>query len=86
MALEVSLSPEIEAKVRERAAASGKDVAAYVVEAVEEKLNSPASFAELLAPIHAATRKAGLSEHELDTLIEQGRDEVFSSKRNEKKA
>ncbi|MCK6484545.1 MAG: hypothetical protein L6R00_10480 [Phycisphaerae bacterium] len=86
MTLEVSLSPDTEAKLRERAAASGKDVVAYVVEAVEEKLRTPASLAELLAPIHAATRQSGMSEDEIDTLIEETRDEVHAEKQGRKKA
>lgn len=38
MTLNIMLSPESEAKLRERAAAAGKDVAAFVRETVEEKL------------------------------------------------
>jgi predicted transcriptional regulator len=40
MSLTVSFSPEVEARLRERAAASGKDVSALVREAVEEKLSA----------------------------------------------
>jgi hypothetical protein len=40
MSLTVSFSPEVEARLRERAAASGKDVPTLVREAVEEKLSS----------------------------------------------
>jgi hypothetical protein len=38
MTLNISLSPESEAKLRERAAAAGKDVTAFVRETIEEKL------------------------------------------------
>ena len=38
MTLNISLSPESEAKLRERAGAAGKDVSAFVREAIEEKL------------------------------------------------
>ena len=38
MTLNISLSPESEAKLRERAAAAGKDVIAFVRETIEEKL------------------------------------------------
>jgi plasmid stability protein len=40
MTLNLSLSPQSEARLRERAAAAGKDVATFVREAVEEKLAS----------------------------------------------
>jgi hypothetical protein len=38
MTLSISLSPESEARLRERAAAAGKDVSAFVRDAIEEKL------------------------------------------------
>lgn len=40
MTLSIPLTPETEARLRERASASGKDIATYVLEAVEEKLGS----------------------------------------------
>lgn len=40
MTLTLSLPPELETRLRERAAASGKDVESIVREAVEEKLAS----------------------------------------------
>ena len=39
MTLQISLTPETEAKLRERASAAGKDVSSFVLEAVEEKLS-----------------------------------------------
>ena len=41
----VNLSPEIESKVRERAAASGQDVEAFVLQAIAEKLADADSHA-----------------------------------------
>lgn len=38
MTLSIDLSPETEAKLREHAAASGKDVTTYAREAIEQKL------------------------------------------------
>lgn len=40
MDLQVPLNPELEAQLREHAAASGKDVVSYVVEALREKIES----------------------------------------------
>jgi len=78
MTLLIDLSPEIEAKLYERAAASGKDVPTLVREAVEEKMRLPQSFSELLAPIHEATRKSGLTEDRLADLVGESRDEAFA--------
>ena len=38
MTLSIELSPETEAKLRERAAASGRDIASYARAAIEQKL------------------------------------------------
>ena len=77
MTLNLPLSPDLETKLRQRAAATGKDVTAYVLEAVEEKLKVPDCLAELLGPIHAATKGTGMTEDHIDTLIEETRDEVY---------
>jgi hypothetical protein len=39
MTLTIDLSPQVEAKLRERAAASGRDAAQYVAEIVEEAVS-----------------------------------------------
>lgn len=43
MTLTISLPPETEARLRDAAAATGKDVVTLVREAVEEKLDAPAT-------------------------------------------
>jgi hypothetical protein len=72
MTITIELPPETERKLLARAAASGKDVTTLVVEAVEEKLRTDLhTFAEILAPIHEGFRQSGMSEAELDALLEQ---------------
>lgn len=82
MTLHISLSAETEARLIRHAEASGKDVAAIVVEAVEEKLNAPACLSDLLAPIHEATRREGMNDADIDTLIDQARNEVHDQRRH----
>lgn len=83
MTLSITLTPETEARLRERAAALGKDMAEIVREALEEKLAIPEAFAEILAPIHKATAEAGgLDEADLDALVERCRNEVFAEKQS----
>jgi hypothetical protein len=45
MTLTLSLPPDTEAQLRQRAAAAGKDITTFVREAVEEKLAVPATMA-----------------------------------------
>jgi molecular chaperone DnaK (HSP70) len=81
MTFEIILAPEEEAQLRERAAAAHLDVPTFVRAAVLEKLHRP-TFEELLAPIHAATQKAGLTEADIDELVERGREEYWREKQS----
>jgi len=56
MTLQITLPPETEAKLRERAAAAGKDIESFVEEAVEEKLAAQASREPGLSPSEKAAR------------------------------
>lgn len=69
MTLQIDLDPELEAKLRERAAAAGKDTASFAREALEEKLRGPRTLAETLAPIHKEVEESGMPNQELDALF-----------------
>ena len=71
MRLELDLDPAAEAKLRVRAAESGKAPEAYARDAVLEKIEGPQTLAEILAPVHEEFRSSGMSEKELKTLCEQ---------------
>ena len=77
MVLRIALTPEIEARLRARAAAVGKNLESYVLEAVEEKLCAPERFTELLAPLHEATAATGVTEAGIDAFLEECRDERY---------
>jgi predicted DNA-binding protein len=86
MTLRIDLSPEFEAILHQRAAATGKDMATLAREALEEKLRVPSSFAELLAPIHETTRKSGDSQDQLAELIEDCREEAFVDRQGRRRS
>ena len=68
--LSISLPPETEAKLQERAAAHGEDVASYAARVLDEALNAP-SLDELLAPVRRAFAESGMSDDELGDLLER---------------
>ena len=72
MSVIIEFAPEEEARLRERATAAGTDVRTFVRDAALEKADRP-SFAELLAPIHAATECAGTSVEEIDAMADRAR-------------
>ena len=69
MAIAIRLSPEEEEKLTVRAVASGQDVTDYVHKLIKKDIEQP-SFAQLFAPIHQAMRDSGMTEPELNALIE----------------
>ena len=80
MTLSISFPPDMEARLKERAAAAGKDVVAFVRDVVQEKLAAPQSFAEILAPVHEAFRSAGQTEGHMTRIFEELREEVWREK------
>lgn len=75
MTLEITLAPDEEARLRERAAALGLDIQTFAREALIEKIDRP-TFAQRLAPIHEATRRSGMTEDGIDAMIERAREEA----------
>mgnify|MGYP001607512009 CR=1 FL=1 len=71
MTLKLDLGPDLEAKLRARAAAAGKDPEAFALHALQEKLRAPRTFAEILAPAHKAVRESGMTDAELDAFLEK---------------
>jgi predicted transcriptional regulator len=66
--MEVHLSPEKEARIREFATRTGKDTAQVVSEAVDRMLEYDARFIEAVEEGRAAARRGDLLEH--DEVIE----------------
>jgi hypothetical protein len=74
--IQIALSPDTEAKLRKHAAANGDDVSAYAARLLEQALSTP-SVDELLAPFRAQVEASGMSDAELDQLVEELRNEVW---------
>ncbi len=71
MTIHVEFTPATLERLQAEAQASGKDVETLVREAVEQKLaRRVKTFADMLKPIHDAVDASGMSEHDLDKLLE----------------
>lgn len=77
MTLTISLSPAVEAKLRELAAARGQEPTAYASKLVEDAVSRP-SLREILDPVQTDFAQSGVSEAEL---MEMGRRELESMRR-----
>ena len=82
MTVTLTLSPDEERRLTERAALVGQDLPGYLRRLIREDLEAerPAksqAFAEALAPVHEDFRRSGMTEDELDELVEEVREEVW---------
>lgn len=75
--LTLSLPQELEQELRQRAAATGKDVNALALEAIEDKLRAASmTFAQIMEPVRREFEESGMTEEELDRLIKEAREEA----------
>ena len=61
----------------ERASASGEDVSGYIHRLIERHVRGPGPLAALLAPVRREFADGGLSEDELESIVEEAREEVW---------
>ena len=86
MTVTIDLSPDEERRLQERATQLGQDLTGYVRRLIHEDLKGPSpksgrTFAEILAPVHEDFRKSGMTEDELDTLLEEALKESRAARR-----
>ena len=65
MTINISLTPEAETKLRQRAAVLGKDLGTVASDLLEQAITRP-SLDELLAPARKQVAESGLSDDQLD--------------------
>jgi hypothetical protein len=81
MTLQISISSDAEAKLREKAAAIGEDVAAYAAGVLERSTKLPLSLEEISGPIAEQFRQSGMSEDELTEMLETAKHEMRRQRR-----
>jgi hypothetical protein len=83
MTLTINLPPAMIQKLQAEAAASGKDLDTFVRETMEVRLAiAGRSFRDIMKPVHEDFRRSGMTDAELDTLI----DDAVIEARAERKA
>jgi hypothetical protein len=76
MTVTIDLSPDEERRLHERAARVGQDLTGYLRGLIRDDLEAAPptrgrTFAEILAPVHEDFRTSGMTEGELDALLEE---------------
>lgn len=79
MRLNISISPQAETKLKERAAAQGKDPDAYAAELVEDAVTKP-TLDEILTAFRKQIEESCMSDEQLDAFYDGLRDEVQSER------
>lgn len=80
MTLTIQVSQNIGAVLEEKAKRQGKDVSSYIEDLIERDLNGRKTLDEILAPIRKNFSESGLTEDDLDTLIERERQAMWEEK------
>jgi hypothetical protein len=80
MTLIIPISPDIERKLNDRAAAEGKDAVTIAREALEEKPQGPRTLDEVLAPFRQQVADSGMNDNQLDEFYEELRDEAWQQR------
>ncbi|MEW6126963.1 MAG: hypothetical protein AB1757_07985 [Acidobacteriota bacterium] len=79
MDVTISIPTELEVVLKERAAQFGKDADDYLSQLVTKHLERPA-LDEILAPVRKDFAKSGMTEEELNQLIEEERQALWDEK------
>lgn len=58
----------------------GKTVDEYVQQLIVEDLKKPRPIAEILAPFREEVEKSGITDDELDAMVEEIREEIYQEK------
>ncbi len=81
MVLRLQLSEALEKKLLDRARASGEEAEHYAHRLLERELTAP-SLDEVLAPFRKQVEDSGISDDELDELVEQAREARYQERRS----
>lgn len=80
MSTTITIPTELEKKIAGRAAAQGKDVEQFALEALERAADTP-SLRDLFADVREEIRDSAISEKELNATIESAVKEVRKQRR-----
>ncbi|MDQ3131733.1 MAG: hypothetical protein M3Q99_13365 [Acidobacteriota bacterium] len=80
MAVVLKLKPEVEEALQKKAKANGFEVKVYLEKLVEKDINGAKMLDEILAPFRCEVEESGITDDELDALVEEARKEIYQEK------
>jgi len=76
MTINISLSPEQERRLTERAAQAGQGVTAHVHQLIDRDIKAE-SLDAILAPVRRNFEQSGMTDDDLATLVEEVREDIW---------
>ena len=76
MTLEISISPEAEAKLREKAAMVGEDISSYAAGVLERMAERPLTLREISGPLFEEFKASGMTDDELGDFLEEAKHRI----------
>jgi len=80
MTVVLELKPEIEEALQEKAKANGFEVNIYLEKLIEKDVDRAKTLDEILAPFRREVEESGVTDDELDVLVEEAREEIYQEK------
>jgi hypothetical protein len=80
MSVVVELNPEIEEALKKKAEAQGSKLAEYVAGVLEKHVDLGPTYEEIMAPLWKDFEESGMTDEELDELVERERQAVWEEK------
>lgn len=84
MTVVLELKPEVEAALQKKALSSGFELSVYLERLVERDVERIKAFDDILAPIRKNFADSGMTEEELDELVERERQAVWDEKHDKR--
>lgn len=80
MTLTIEVPQSVGVILEEKARNQGKDIAEYVENLIEKDIDRQKTLDEILAPIRRNFAQSGMTEEDLDALIESERQAIWDEK------
>ena len=81
MTLSLSISPDVEAKLKAKATAAGVDVATYAARELERSVSLARDLREISGPAYKEFLASGMSDDELGDLLEDAKHAMRAERR-----
>ncbi|MEW6130671.1 MAG: hypothetical protein AB1757_26810 [Acidobacteriota bacterium] len=81
MDITITIEPEVQAKLQQRAQSLGQDIKEFVESVVKQEALKPVkSVDEILAPVRQEFAESGMTEDELDDFLNDVREKAWQEK------